>query len=339
MSFVRSVGRRGPGPDTASIPAALFIVLLVVAGTATSEAFASTFNASNVLIQVTPLLLVATGQTIVVAAGAIDLSIGSIVSLGSVVFASLAMPLGLAPAVAIAVGACIVAGSVNGLLVARGLDPFLATLGTLSVVQGVAFTILDVPGGAVPDEFGALAGSFLDGPVPVALPLALAIVVLAGVFLQRSAIGLDVLSTGSNAVVARLCGVRVGRSQIVAYALAGLTAGLGGLFLSARTQAGDPLAGATFTLDSIAAVVLGGSALTGGRATILGSALGAVALGLLSNVLNFAHVSTFYQVTVKGALVISAVVAPYLIVRLVAGLRTGRETRSILRVGGPPDAA
>lgn len=323
--------------DAALVPAIAFIVVLALIGAQASPTFLSPFNISNVLTQVTPLLLVAAGQTFVVGSGGIDLSTGAIVSLASAVSAVLFSSVGIPGAVAVALLAGLVAGLCNGLLVARGLDPFLATLGSLSVIQGVAFTVLASPGGAVPDAFAGLAGYVLQGTVPIALPFALMVLAVSSTALQRTRFGLDVLSVGSNAEVAALCGIGVPRARLGAYAVSGLLAAGAGLFLNARTLGGDPLAGATYTLDSIAAVVLGGSLLTGGRASVIGSGLGALALGLLANVLNFAQISSFYQVSVKGALVIAAVVIPAVVVKVARRLRAQADTRALQAGAAAPD--
>lgn len=314
--------------DYTALPALAFIIVLASIG-AQSPNFFGTFNIGNVLTQVTPLLLVAVGQTFVIASAGIDLSVGSTVSLASVLSAQLFPHLGIPLTVVVALAASTMAGIANGWMVSRGLEPFLVTLATLSVIQGLAFTILPAPGGSVPDSFANVAGYFADGVVPNALPIAVLVVVLSTVFLRRTPIAMDILATGSNASVAKLCGVRTTRSLLWAYGLSGLLAGLAGLFVIARTLGGDPLAGATYTLDSIAAVVLGGTAITGGRASIIGSAFGVIALGLLSNVLNFANVSTFYQEAAKGIVVILAVGVPILVVRISRRVRASGLTRQI----------
>ena len=314
--------------DLSPVPALVFVLALCWIG-GRQPNFLGTFNIGNVLTQITPLLLVAAGQTFVIATAGIDLSVGSIVSLASAISAVMFPITGVPLAIGAAVLAGTAAGCVNGLLVARGLEPFLATLATLSVVQGIAFVVLPVPGGAVPDSFGNVAGYFANGVIPIALPLALFVVAVTTVVLRRAPTGADVLATGSNPDVARLCGVNTTRSLLWAYGISGFLGALAGLFVNARTLGGDPLAGATYTLDSIAAVVLGGTAITGGRASIVGSALGAVALGLLSNVLNFAHVSNFYQEAVKGVVIVLAVGIPIAVVRVSRRLRRVSDTRQL----------
>lgn len=320
-------GGRAP-VDLSALPALAFVLVLTWIG-AQSPDFFTSFNIGNVLTQVTPLLLVAAGQTFVIASGGIDLSVGSTASVASVLSAQLFPQLGIPLTIVVAVIAAVLVGCANGWLVSGGLEPFLVTLATLSVVQGIAFTVLPAPGGSVPDSFANVAGYFGSGAVPIALPIGVLVIAAATVFLHRSRTGIDILATGSNASVARLCGVNTTRSLFFAYGMSGLLAGLAGLFVNARTLGGDPLAGATYTLDSIAAVVLGGTAITGGRASVIGSAFGVIALGLLSNVLNFAHVSNFYQEAAKGIVVVLAVGIPIVVVRVSRQLRVSAQTRQI----------
>lgn len=321
------VGGRAP-VDLTSLPALAFVLVLVWIG-AQSPDFFTSFNIGNVLTQVTPLLLVATGQTFVIASAGIDLSVGSTASLASVLSAQLFPQLGVPLTIVVAIVASVLVGVVNGWLVSSGLEPFLVTLATLSVVQGIAFTVLPAPGGSVPDSFANVAGYLGSGAIPIALPIAVLVIAAATIFLRRSRTGVNILATGSNASVAQLCGVTTTRAMFWAYGLSGLFAGMAGLFVNARTLGGDPLAGATYTLDSIAAVVLGGTAITGGRASVVGSAFGVVALGLLSNVLNFAHVSNFYQEAAKGVVVILAVGIPIVVVRVSRKIRASGQTRQI----------
>lgn len=320
-------GGRAP-VDMSALPALAFVLVLTWIG-AQSPDFFTSFNIGNVLTQVTPLLLVAAGQTFVIASGGIDLSVGSTASLASVLSAQLFPQLGIPLTIVVAVIAAVLVGCANGWLVSGGLEPFLVTLATLSVVQGIAFTALPAPGGSVPESFANVAGYFGGGAVPIALPIGVLVIAAATVFLRRSRTGIDILATGSNASVAQLCGVNTTRSLFFAYGLSGLLAGLAGLFVNSRTLGGDPLAGATYTLDSIAAVVLGGTAITGGRASVVGSAFGVIALGLLSNVLNFAHVSNFYQEAAKGIVVVLAVGIPIVVVRVSRQLRGTAQTRQI----------
>lgn len=323
--------RRALPLEPAALPAVVLLVVLVVVGSAKSERFLTGFNVSNVLVQTTPLLLVALGQVIVVASGGLDLSVGSVVSLVTVVVASLATGLGLFPALLIGVLAALLVGIVNGLAVAWGLDGFLVTLATFSVAQGLALLILSTPGGDVPKGFGDLAGFFggATGIFPVALPFVLVLAVAVGVLMWRTPHGGRVLAVGSNRDVARLCGIRVGRTLVLAYSAAALLAGLAGVFLTARTLGGDPTGGASLTLDSLAVVVLGGTALGGGRATVFGTVVASFAVGLLSNVMNLLDIEDYWQTPAKGAVVIAAVLVPALGARLLQSVRRRRAGRGM----------
>lgn len=303
-----SRGRLGRIPiDPAALPALFFLVLLMVLGTILSDAFLSGRNIGNVLTNVTPLLLIAVGQTFVIGTRGLDLSVGVTATLAATLVATLTPEVGVL-AVPAAVGAAVVVGVVNGAGVRWGLNPFLMTLASLSVVQGLVFTYRTSPGGTVPDWLAQVAGSV--GPFPVALPIAIVVAGGAAFVVRWTRLGAHLLASGGHPGVARLAGVRVGRSLMAAYIICSTLAGLAGFFLAARTRTGDPLIGQSFTLDSVAAVVLGGSLLAGGRVTIVGTLLGTLCLGLLPNVLNLAAVPYFYQQPIKGLLLIAAVLLP-----------------------------
>jgi ribose transport system permease protein len=320
-----ALARRGP---VDAVPALALLAALVVVGALVNPSFASAFNVSNVLTQVTPLALVAIGQTFVVGSRGLDLSVGSTVSLVAVVAASLFGPLGVAGGLAAAVAAGLLVGLVNGLAVARGLEPFLVTLASLSVVQGVAFLILETPGGQVPDAVTGIAG-YWGGTFPRALPLVLVVALAAGLLLRRTRAGTHLLAVGGDREVARLNGVRVRPTLVWPYVLSAGCAVLAGLFLVARTRTGDPLIGQSLPLDSLAAVVLGGTALAGGRVTLVGSLAGALALGVLSNLLNFAGVSDYWQLPVKGAILVAAVLLPGVVAAGVERRRRARLAREV----------
>lgn len=308
--------------DAAALPSCLFLILLCGIGSVGSRAFLTTGNVTNILMNVTPLLLIAVGQTFVIACRGLDLSVGVTATLAATVTATL-YPLIGPVAIVIALVGTLGVGLLNGAGAAFGLNPFLMTLASLSIVQGVIFTYQTSPGGSVPDELGAVAG--LVGPVPVALPIVIIVAVVAALVLRWTGIGAHILASGGDPTVARLAGIRVGRSQLSAYAISAMAAGFAGLYLVARTRTGDPLAGQSFTLDSVAAVVLGGSLLAGGRVTLFGTVVGAMCLGILPNVLNLTGVPYFYQQLVKGLLLIAAVLLP----AVLSQLRYRRErTRS-----------
>ena len=310
--------------DPRAVPAALFFLALLAIGVAGDSAFASSFNIASILTQATPLLLVAIGQTVAIGARGLDLSVGATVSLSASLVATAYGAIGPG-AVVVALAAALVVGVVNGAGVAVGLNPFLMTLASLSVVQGIVFAYRPSPGGRVPASFGELAGYW--GAVPRALPLALGVALAAAFVLRWTRLGAHLLAVGGDQGVARLAGIPVARTQVAAYALCATMAGLAGVFVAARTRTGDPLIGQGFTLDSLAAVVLGGSLLAGGRITVVGTVFGTLGLSLLPKVLNFSGVPTYYQLPLKGGLLILAVGLPVVLAQF-AARRRGRRVAS-----------
>lgn len=304
--------------DPVAIPAILFLCLLILVGTVLSDVFLSPRNIGNVLTNVTPLLLIAVGQAFVIGARGLDLSVGVVATLSATIVATLGPDLGVV-GVLVAIGAGLLVGLVNGLGVRWGLEPFLMTLASLSVVQGIVFVYRPSPGGSVPADLTGIAGTL--GPVPLALPIVVLVTAVAAVVLRWTRLGAHLLASGGDPTVARLAGVRVERSLMAAYVLCSGLAALAGIYLAARTRTGDPLIGQGFTLDSVAAVVLGGTLLSGGRVTILGTLVGTVCLGLLPNVLNLTGVSYVYQQPIKGLLLIAAVLVPAAATRLGAARR------------------
>jgi ribose transport system permease protein len=297
------------------LPVLVFCVVLIAIGGTLSPVFLSPFNLGNLAVQIMPLLLVAIGQSYAVGSGGLDLSVGSIVSVAAVVAALSFAPFGVAPALVLAMGVALAIGALNGLFVSRGIEPFLVTLGTLSLGQGIALFISPVPGGTVPSGFRQIAGYW--GPVPTMLPMILAFAAVAIWSVRRTRTGANIVAVGGNREVAHLCGIPVRWTLIKAYLICAVFAALAAFLLVARTGTGDPTIGARFTLDSLAAVVLGGTLLGGGRVVMAGTVLGAIALGLLSNILNLLQVPAFYQTPVKGLLVIGAVLVPSVFARIV----------------------
>ena len=319
--------------DPLAIPGLVFVCALLAFGAATSHAFLSPFNVSNVLVQVTPLILIALGQALVIGSGGFDLSVGSVVSLSAVITASLLKPAGVTLALLAALLAGLLVGLVNGLLAAAGLEPFLATLATLSAVQGAALIIRPTPGGVVPESFAAIAGNV--GNVPVALPGVLLVSLGVRQLLRVTRTGANTIAVGGGQDVAQLLGVNVRRTLVKTYMLSAGLSVLAGVFLVARTRTGDPTIGARFALDSIAAVIVGGTLLTGGRLTVIGTLIGSLALGLIPNVMNLAHISTFYQTATKGLVLVVAILVPNVVSTLLGRRRRRAQARAATAAAPP----
>jgi len=295
------------GPFIALLLACLFFATQ-------NDRFLSSENFSLVLQQVMVVGVIAIGQTLIILTAGIDLSCGMVMALGGIVMTKLAVEMGLPAPLAILCGIGVTAlfGLVNGLLVTRiKLPPFIVTLGTLNIAFALTHIVsndLTFPG--LPSEllfFGrtfAVAGAnFTYGVV-----FMLVLYAIAWFALSQTAWGRHVYAVGDSPEAARLTGIHINRVLLSVYTLAGLTSGLAALLLVARTELGDPNAGQTTeNLDSITAVVLGGTSLFGGRGVVLGSLVGALIVGVFRNGLTLMGVSSVYQILVTGVLVILAV--------------------------------
>jgi len=285
------------------------LLAVSLAATLLSPYFLTSTNLSNIVSQSVALLLVTMGQTYLMLSGGIDLSVGSTIGLVAALLAITVTPnpliITLSILLAVAVGAAV--GVVNGIIVTRlKVLPFIATLATLSVVQGIALQLRKTPPGILPREFSSV---FLTkiGPVPLPVVILVVITVAAGLILRHAAFGRHLYAIGSNKEAARLSGYNVNRACILAYTICGAMAGLAGAFLMARTRAGDPLVGETFAFDSITAVIMGGVYLYGGRGSAYGSTAAVLVIAVLSNLLNLLGMSSHIQFIMKGSLLIGAV--------------------------------
>lgn len=272
-------------------------------------AFREPENLANVLRQAAVLGVLAIGQTFVITAGMIDLSIGQIV--GLVVVLSSALLNGDAaitlPVVVlmILVGAGI--GTINGMLLnALRLHPLILTFGMLSVLQGVIFTYTDRSIGRTSEPLSTLAnGTVLGLPISA---IAVAVLAVAGhLVLTRTRFGYHLVAAGGNPESARRAGINLPRVRLAVFVISGVTAALAGLLLAGRLGTGYPLAGNGLELDAIVAVVLGGTALSGGRGSVMRSLGGVLLLACISNLLNLLEVSAYLQMFFKGAIVILAI--------------------------------
>jgi len=287
---------------------------LLVLGAALSiltDRFLSFSNLANVGQQIAVISIVALGATFVIIAGGIDLSVGSVVALSSVVFALAFSNAGLAWPIAVlaALGTGIAVGVVNGLFVTLGrLPAFIATLATLSMARGLALVVSEGrPISGFPDEFRTITSGRIVGDVPVSIGLTIVLFVLGGLALRHTVFGRAVYAVGGSEEVARLSGIRIVRLKVAIYALAGFCAAVGGLVLTSRLNSAQPVAGQGLELDVIAAVVIGGASLSGGQGTAFGTLLGALIIGVLRNGLNLLNVSSFWQQVAVGAVIAAAV--------------------------------
>ncbi|RFU49851.1 ABC transporter permease [Paraburkholderia sp. DHOC27] len=287
------------------------LILLCVILTFANQYFLTWGNIADVLRQSSINGILAVGMTYVVLTGGIDLSVGSTLALAGMVSASVvtgAHPHGIALGLfaGLAVGAAV--GAVNGIVVARLAVPsFVATLGMLSVARGLTFIyndgmpIADLPNGLLTVGTGTLAG------IPVPVIVFAAVVALFWFALRYTTYGRYVYAVGGNVRSAKTSGISTRKIIFSVYMLGGLLAGLAGIVLAARTTSALPQAGLSYELDAIAAVVIGGTSLSGGSGSLGGTVVGALLIGVINNGLNLLGVSSYYQQVVKGIIIVGAV--------------------------------
>lgn len=289
---------------------ALIILMAVI--TIINSNFLTANNLLNLLLQVTSNALIAFGMTFVILTGGIDLSVGSILALSSALTAGLlgsGMPVTLAILISLILG-CIL-GMMNGLLISYGkLAPFIVTLATMTIFRGA--TLVYTNGNPITKGlsdtflFQFLGQGYIVGiPFPVIIMFIVFIVLY--VLLHKTAFGKSVYAIGGNEKAAYISGVKLNKVKIIIYSISGIMASISGLIITSRLSSAQPTAGVSYEMDAIAAVVLGGTSLSGGKGRILGTLIGALIIGVLNNGLNIIGVSAFWQQVVKGVVILIAV--------------------------------
>jgi len=284
-------------------PLSSFAMLIVLSAgfTLAAPEFLTENNISNVLRQASPLLIASLGQMLVILVAGIDISTGALVAFASVGGAVAAVSGGAAAGVAATVGLAALAGTVSGLAVSVfQVQAVIATIGMLGAARGLALLISDgQPIGNLPPGFLDLANSYLLGiPAPVILAAAVTMLVAGWLLLTPS--GRALFAIGGSADAARAAGIHVRLHRTIAYGAAGALAGLAAVIYTGRAASGQPTFGVGLEIETIAAVVLGGTALGGGRATVAGTAFGAIIVAVLSNGMELAGISPYIERVVLG---------------------------------------
>lgn len=305
-----SIRRFGEGVRSSLglIPLALIVGALIAIGAVTSPVFLEEYNLDVLATTLAPLLFVAVGQAVVMGVGGIDLSVGPAMSLTTVAATFLVAGSGTQPFLGalIILAAGLMVGLANGLLIEYLKIPdLLATLGTFSVLSGLALAWRASPGGVVSFEFVDAVG--VTGGLQAGFLVALAIAIAVGVVVARTNVGRVLLATGSNRRSAEAVGARVSLLRILAYGGSGLLAAAAGLILAATLGSGDPTSGTNYTLMSVAAAVVGGVSIFGGRLNVVGVGLGATLLVTLTNILSLNEISSYWQMVATAVITIVAV--------------------------------
>ncbi|CEH35048.1 ribose ABC transporter permease [Romboutsia lituseburensis] len=289
------------------------LVLLVAVVSILSPSFLSSKNIFNILRQTSINAIIAAGMTFVILTGGIDLSVGSILAISGAVCASL---LASGQSIAIGVLASIIIGAgvgfLNGFIISKGkLQPFIATLATMTVLRGLTLVFTDgkpitLGSSDLAINFGKIGGGeILSIPTP-AIIMILVFAVCAYI-LKNTKMGRYTYALGSNEEATKLSGLSTDKIKIWVYTISGVLSAIAGIIITSRLYSAQPTAGTGYELDAIAAVVLGGTSLTGGKGKIGGTIIGALIIGVLSNALNILDVSSYYQMMVKGVVILIAV--------------------------------
>ncbi len=284
------------------------IVLIIIIGSRQSEIFFTVRNWLNIGAAVALIGVVAIAQTMVMLSGGLDVAIASTVGLTSVSIAMALRDTNSVPfALLVGVGVGGGLGFINGALITWGrLNPVIATLGTLSAYQGIGFVITNGSAiGVINQDFNAIGGKVWEVPIPLIILLVLAVLFI--IFLRHTDIGRNIYAMGGNPIAARLAGINLNRYKLGIYTLSGVIAGVAAIILTARAQSGQPASGSQgLEFQSITAAVLGGTALSGGKGTIVGTLLGVLIIGTLNNGMILMGVQTFWQQVARGLLLIIA---------------------------------
>jgi ribose transport system permease protein len=309
----RTIGTQGPSGGLRRLlldnGALIALILLVIVMSALSRDFLTTNNILNIGVQAAVTAILAFGVTFVIVSAGIDLSVGSVAALSATVLAwnatSVGAPVWIAVILGLATGlAC---GLVNGALVSFGkLPPFIATVAMLSVARGLSLVISRGSPIAFPDSASHL-GDTLGGWLPVPVLGMITTGLITAIVLGRTYIGRAMYAIGGNEEAARLSGLRVSRQKVVIYALSGIFAAVAGIVLASRLTSAQPQAALGYELDAIAAVVIGGASLAGGKGKASGTLIGALILAVLRNGLNLLSVSAFWQQVIIGVVIALAV--------------------------------
>ncbi|MDR1966341.1 MAG: ABC transporter permease [Synergistaceae bacterium] len=268
-------------------------------------------NFMNVLRQSAVIGILAMGQALVIMTAGIDLSVGSMMTLSGCLIATSSTYWGIHPlgAVLIGVAAATLVGVVNGFLVTKvRLYDFIATLGTKTAIDGISLLITDgLPVSKIPPVITYIGGKTVGPGVPIAATVFIAIAIVAIIILGHTTFGRNVLAIGGNSEAARVSGVNITKTKIMAMAFCGLCSGIGGIVIVGRLNSANALMGTNMELNSIAAVVIGGTSINGGQGTMFGTIIGVLTMGVLQNGLELLNISSFWQKFILGLVIIAVV--------------------------------
>ncbi len=304
--------------NQSALIAMLALVLFCAVNPITSASFLQAKNASNIFRQIAPNVVIACGMTMVIILGGIDLSVGSVVAISGCLAAGLvtkhSVPVELAMIIGVLVGTGF--GVVNGLIISQtSIQPFIVTLATMNIGRGLAKVYTGGGPISVSQDSWKVIGTGRTLGISNSVWLMLIIFLLTAVIMYRTKFGRHLYAVGDNPSAAVYSGIRVKRIKFAVYVLSGTLAGIAGMMTASRMYTGSPTAGEAAEMDAIAAVVLGGTAMSGGSGGIAGTLIGCITLGIISTGLNLMHVDTLWQDVIKGIVILIAVYYDFVRVR------------------------
>ncbi len=287
----------------------LSLLLMIVIMASLTSHFFTIDNLFNVLRQVSTNGIMAFGLTLVIITGGIDLSVGSIVAFSGTIccgFIENGVPVWVALTVAVLCGA--IAGAFNGVLVTKAkMPPFIVTLASMEIIRGCAYLYSNgMPIRSINLAFNRIGNGYL-GAIPIPVIIFLVISIIFYFLLHKTTFGVRILAVGGNRDCAVFSGIDADRTQVFAFTISGTCAAISGVILAARMYSGQPTSGSGAELDAIAAAVLGGTSFAGGSGSILGTLVGILIIGVMNNGLNILNVSSYYQLLIKGVIILLAI--------------------------------
>jgi ribose transport system permease protein len=304
-SFLSLLKRWSKNPN---FPSVIVLIVLLVINVVLQPNFFSLYSIKSNFKTFVPLIMVSMAQAIIMISGSVDLSIGAILSMGVVAAASIMTDslVNVILVVLLMILVTVGASSVNGVIIGKfKFNPLISTYATQAVFFGIAMYIMPVPGGYVPRDFYKIYSKVVFGFIPMPI-IILLIALIVWFLISKTRIYRHIYAVGSNEEAAYASGINVSKVRFIAHLIAGIFIGFASLCLLMVFASGDPRAGLGYTMNSIAAVVIGGVALTGGKGSVLGAVIGALVLGLLINIIFYANLSSLYQGFAKGMIIVIA---------------------------------
>lgn len=283
-------------------------VLLFAVSCMLSDRFLQTSNLFNILRQISMFGILSVGMTFVIVSGGIDLSVGSIIALVCVITANMVNDHGIIPAILVALLVGAFVGLINGVGIAYGkLQPFIMTLGAMYMASGAASIYTNGTPISIKGNFSKIGNSMLFNTIPLPAIYFIVILIAAYLVMRNTRFGRHVYSIGSNKEATRLAGVDVKKVTLSVYILSGVLAAVTGIIFAAQMASGSPVAGEGYEMNAITAAVVGGTSMSGGKGNLLGTFLGAVIMGILSNIMNLCGVSSYWQTVLTGLILVVAI--------------------------------